>query len=70
MMKRVKCSVSGCSNHADYKVFLRSIGFYEKDNTCPFICDKHKKEDEQHDGELPLHTNKCLARCRTIYEKI
>ena len=46
------CSVEGCSNLADYEVFLYDYythsnqTFYETDFTCPFLCSTHMEENE------------------------
>jgi len=50
--KETTCSVDGCCERADYIVILydyyyyENETFYEQDFTCPFICEKHRAENE------------------------
>lgn len=59
---RQMCSVPDCTRNADYNVFLedykRSYGgdghFCEPDESCPFLCEEHKAENE---AEKVMHDN-------------
>ncbi|WP_256815811.1 restriction endonuclease [Cytobacillus sp. Bac17] len=79
-----KCSVPGCTNNAEYEVYLYDYydsideEFFEQDYTCPFICNKHMNVNEANArGEKrprgSVHypfTNKNLARGYTRYHPV
>jgi hypothetical protein len=53
-MTKVKCSVKGCKNAADYEVIFYDVYlyadvnvFYERHESCPFICHRHMGENER-----------------------
>lgn len=78
------CSVSNCTNVADYVVMLYDYyreyneTFYNQDYTCPFICSKHMEANERGaKGERRPrayvyypHTNKHGAQGYTKYEPL
>ncbi len=46
------CSVEGCGRAADvevrlYNVYHDGTVFDERDDTCPFLCQRHVAENEQ-----------------------
>lgn len=47
-----RCSVPGCTSEAAYEVILYDLYleagdvFFEEDETCPFICREHMRENE------------------------
>lgn len=48
------CSVHGCITQADYEVIFydmyryggRAEVFYERHNSCPYLCEQHMSENE------------------------
>jgi hypothetical protein len=72
--KGTLCRVEGCTQPAEYEVYLRDVypppmrtEFYEQDNTCPFLCEKHFQEDRKKD---PQYTNKHVANGTTEYRHL
>ncbi len=78
------CSVPECTNPAVYEVILYDIYlsvpdvFFERDYTCPFICNDHMVENEtnmigtrepRHGPKYP-HTNRHNAQGFTIYRPL
>ena len=54
-MGDVQCSVRGCDSRAEYEVIFYDVYlylpdvdvFYERHESCPFICHKHMNENER-----------------------
>jgi hypothetical protein len=53
MVLEIRCGIEGCENLAAYEVILHDIYFdsgevfFERDITCPYICQKHMIENER-----------------------
>jgi hypothetical protein len=50
--EKPKCQAPGCKKDADYEVILYDVYvsgevFFERDFTCPFLCEKHVAENER-----------------------
>jgi len=51
-LERIKCAVDGCGKNAAVEVILYDVYlaeehvFFERDFTCPFLCDSHMVENE------------------------
>ncbi len=79
-----QCAVTGCGQPAVAEVILYDVYphdgtiFFERDYTCPFICNKHLIENEagakgtrQNRGVVSYpHTNKHGAQGFTIYQPL
>lgn len=48
---QTKCSVQGCEDLANYDVIFYDVyssgPFYEKHESCPYLCDAHMLENEK-----------------------
>ncbi|MCY6483854.1 P-loop NTPase fold protein [Clostridium aestuarii] len=52
LKNNVKCSVEGCNHIAEYATFLfkeykYGVTSYCIDNTCPYLCSRHMKDNEE-----------------------
>jgi hypothetical protein len=68
------CAVPGCTNPADFVVYLEDFNrgyggdgrFRKQDESCPFMCDKHAHENDARKTEIGRSSRYPFSKVGTL----